>query len=134
MKKPLVMLFALSNIAACSTTPVSKTPNFHSNIHQVSQDEMAKYWVVKGRPVYFELPIRNQREFECGFVVVRLIIDSDGIAFNPEIVDSQPAAMHHHSALFALSRLDYLPAKTNPDRIPIQVDFRVEFTREDKRC
>ena len=117
--KILGLAFLVLLAASCAT---KKEIVLTGDIVKVSGDELSNYWVPKKDKFSFNLNMPKK-----GYVKYRYIIDSNGNLFNPEIVESNPEGMVDHAGLVALSKIKYIPAKSNIKQIPVQVETEIRF-------
>jgi len=88
----------------------------------IKSEELSKYWIPKSEKFSFNLNFKKK-----GYVKYKYIIDSNGNLFNPEVVESRPKGVVNNAGLMALSKLKYIPAKTNQNRRPVQVETEIVF-------
>ena len=110
-------------IALLLTSCVSSKKMFISgDVLVIKSEELTKYWIPKREK--FRLNINFKKK---GFVKYKYIIDSNGNLFNPEIMESRPKGVVDIAGLMALSKIEYIPAKTNQSRRPVQVETEIIF-------
>ena len=88
----------------------------------IKSEELSKYWIPKSEKFSFNLSFKKK-----GYVKYKYIIDSNGNLFNPVVVESRPKGVVNNAGLMALSKLKYIPAETNQNRTPVQVETEIVF-------
>jgi len=131
-------------LAACSAAPrqPSPEPEFSAPIVDVREskddgresEDSARYWKLK-QPGYSMRPAFVPSAHDpCWFAQIDYIIDSNGNVFNAEVVDVRPDDRFEVDALRMLAMHEYVPAETNPDRIPIHTTITMEMKIEGNHC
>lgn len=119
---PWMIACLLAACANSTTAYLSQTPV------DVPLKELPKYWLQGKQRFNFSqeepgLPAKPVK----GYVEIRYLIDSNGQPFNPQIVASEPQGELDPSALAALAKIRYRPAKSNPEAIPVYVTNRFDI-------
>jgi TonB family protein len=120
-----VIFLSLVTLVGCSSSP--KVHLTQPPIEVESQD-LDKYWVQDSGK--FKFTSRAKLPKTSGYVLVNYLVDSNGEIFNPTIVESSPKGEWDIFALEALSRINYLPSKTNSSNIPVYVTSEFKFLEE----
>lgn len=118
-------------LASCATPP---EPEFTTDIHVVSSDQLPQYWVPKKDKIKFATKPGELPSVSCGFVVLEFLIDSNGNVFSPVIKEAEPEGAWDWGALKSLSLMEFLPAESNPNRTPVKVTRRTVFKIGDEDC
>ncbi|ASI93911.1 energy transducer TonB [Vibrio rotiferianus] len=116
------LLLSLITLIGCSSSP--KVHLTQSPIEVESQD-LDKYWVQDSGK--FKFTSRAKLPKTSGYVLINYLVDSNGEIFNPTIVESSPKGEWELIALEALSRINYLPSKSNSAKIPVYVTSEFKF-------
>lgn len=131
MLKGFVTFLVCTSLCACAGAPVAY---YASDIQVVTQDQLNDFWQAGGDAVSFRASPGFQPSPGCGHVFVQYLIDSNGAVFNPEIIESEPAGVYDRTALKYLGLVRYIPAETNPGRIPVKTTQKTTFTTKGQAC
>lgn len=129
--KGTAVLLIVAGLYACASTPEAY---FASDIRIISSEQLGEYWIAEKETVKFRAPSNFKPSSGCGYVVLQYLIDSNGSVFNPEIIESEPVGFYDRTALTALSLLQYAPAETNTDRIPVKVNQKTTILLNGQEC
>ncbi|KAA9131357.1 energy transducer TonB [Marinihelvus fidelis] len=127
----LLISMAAALTASCATPP--REPELTSDIVVIEEAQREDYWVTRQDGVYVKVSGRRIPS-GCGRVVLRYVIDSRGDVYNAEVLESEPPGGFDKAALAQLAEWDYVPAESNPGRIPVQVTSTVNFTDQKSDC
>ena len=102
-------LLFTSLLVGCKTQPY--TPSYAGKIIPVLSKELNHYWVPETKASYSNA---------TGCFKVQMTIDSNGRVIDPTFVKMIGPSSPQSWLLNYLSGLQYTPAPTNPNRIPVQ--------------
>ncbi|MGA9572812.1 MAG: energy transducer TonB [Lysobacterales bacterium] len=131
MRKGIVAYLISAGLYACASVPQAY---FASDILVVSEDQLKVYWQPKKETIKFRESPGFKPVAGCGYVIVQHLIDSNGNVFNPEIIESVPAGVYDRSALKVLTLIRYIPADTNPEKVPVKVSRKTTFLTKGQEC
>jgi TonB family protein len=123
--KTLSLIFFSILVLGCTSTPevvLNQTPV------EVTNDNVGQYWVLKNTKFSVNLPLRRApKKLEEGHVTLRFLIDSNGNTFDPEIIESVPAGIWDNAGVKAMSKQDFIPAKSNTLSVPVYFTQTIFF-------
>ncbi|WP_394193364.1 energy transducer TonB [Pseudoalteromonas atlantica] len=123
--KTLSLIFFSILVLGCTSTPevvLNQEPV------EVTNDNVRQYWVLKNKSFSFNLPLkRAPKKLEEGHVTLRFLIDSNGNTFDPEIIESVPAGIWDYAGVKAMSKQDFIPAKSNTLGVPVYFTQTIFF-------
>jgi TonB family protein len=67
-----------------------------------------------------------------GNVVVQFVVDTDGWAWEPEVVEADPESVFEQSALDAIIKYEFEPATKDGTSVPCMVKMPIAFTLENR--
>lgn len=115
----------------CAGVPVAC---YATGILAVTQDQLKGDWQAGNDTVSFRASPGFKPFPGRGHIPVQYLIDSNGIEFNPEIIESEPAGLYDRTALKYLSLARFNPAGTNPGRIPVETAQKTMFKKRGQAC
>ncbi len=123
--KILSIVFIPVLLLGCATTEkavLSQKPV------EVTKENIDEYWVQKNKNYSFSiLSTRVPKKPEKGHVTVRFLIDSNGNIFAPEIIESVPEGAWDFAGVKAVSKQDFVPAKSNSLKVPVYYTQTIFF-------
>lgn len=123
--KILSILFISVLLLGCATTQKAV---LNQKPVEVTKDNIDDYWVQKNKTFSFNLPLkRAPKKLEEGHVTFRFLIDSNGNTFDPEIIESVPEGAWDYAGVKALSKQDFVPAKSNSLKVPVYYTQTIFF-------
>ncbi|MBZ6067772.1 hypothetical protein LA374_16390 [Aeromonas schubertii] len=153
MHRSLLYPLAALLLAACSSPDqryVSAPPTLNGEPVVIEESELSRYWLGQ-TPDVFTIPTKmfpKEKIMTSGrviirplldgagqrpagnYVVIRHLIDSKGVAYNPEFIDSSDKRLEW-VALSMLSKRHYQAAKENPRATPVIVDTCFEIVYDE---
>lgn len=125
--KILSMFFFAILLSGCASNPeivLNQKPV------EVTNQNIADYWEQKNKSFSFQLPLkRAPKKDEEGHVTLRFLIDSNGNTSNPEIVESVPEGAWDYAGVKALSKQEFVPAKSNTQNVPVYYTQTIFFKK-----
>lgn len=125
MRIALAMIMLL---AGCSSTP--KAPYFTAEVVDIRMSELKEYWQTPQTPlVTYEGSSRRaaRKAKSGGFVIGRIVIDSNGRVADFEIVQSHPGDLYVSDYEEVVTAREYEPSESNHERVPVRVAKLVTF-------
>lgn len=125
----LAGLSALLLLGACAAQKTKQSDAMYlaSDIVVVPVEKLKQYWVWSSETIHFK---SHYHETKSMCASVQVIIDSNGHLFNPKLIEEKGSRHAYADAVNAMAHTHYVPAKTNPDHIPVQTilpwDFEVK--------
>jgi TonB family protein len=96
-----------------------KQKDLNIDIHSISRTSMIGLFPDKNQepillmapdPVYPDIAKKDGIE---GKVVLKFVVDKKGIVYNPEVLEAEPDGVFEESALSAIKKFKFIPAKRN---------------------
>ena len=72
-------------------------------------------------------PVNMKRNMPAGHVEIRYLIDSNGVIFNPEIIESVPEGVWDKFGMKAIQQMEYQAAEANAANTPVYVSTIFNF-------
>jgi hypothetical protein len=125
----------LTLLCACSANPTQTEAFFTTDIVDLRDSKGSeRYWEWKQSRYSFRPVMAPSEREPCWFAQIDYIIDSNGNVFNAEVVEIRPDERFKVDALRMLAMHEYVPAETNPDRVPIYSTITLEMKMAGRRC
>ncbi|MDX1625498.1 MAG: TonB family protein, partial [Wenzhouxiangellaceae bacterium] len=126
--KRLFAFFASAILCAACAAPPQPDPELATSIRNVHATDLDEFWELKRKS--FDISGVQPGVFDdidCGHVVLQFVVDSNGEIWDVEVVEAVPDDRFVRPALRALAKREFVPAESNPGRVPVRVRQATTF-------
>jgi len=104
----------------------SSAPKLTSQPVEVSIENLSEFWLPKNDTFSFDSESVDPNRPK-GYVKIRHLIDSNGMVFKPEVVESVPLGVWDDQGLKAVQEMAFVPSDSNAAKTPVYVVREVHF-------